>query len=175
MIPSVRFDEIYTTNTCLYFAWNIWVPSFARCRLTNGKPKVLAGKILLNFVTKKKNSHKIIYQYMTFYGYIIMAIVDSCIIWFQLDCIMQLMKSYYITTNVCSRKVLLLLVISLTDKGPINNIPALVQIMAWRRSSEKPLSELMLGSLLTHICVTRPQWVNKTEPIVTGLDPSKLS
>ena len=41
-------------------------------------------------------------------------------------------------------------------KGPINNIPALVQIMAWRRSGDKPLSEPMMVSLLTHICVTRP-------------------
>ena len=46
-------------------------------------------------------------------------------------------------------------------KGPINNIPALVQIMAWRRSGDKPLSEPMVVSLLTHICVTRPQWVNR--------------
>ena len=44
-------------------------------------------------------------------------------------------------------------------KGPINNIPALVQIMAWRRPGDKPLSELVMVSLLTHICVTRPQWV----------------
>ena len=44
-------------------------------------------------------------------------------------------------------------------KGPINDIPALVQKMAWRRSGDKPLSEPMLDSLLTHICVTRPQWV----------------
>ena len=43
----------------------------------------------------------------------------------------------------------------------INNIPALVQIMAWRRTGDKPLSELMMVSLLTHICVTRPHWVNK--------------
>ena len=43
-------------------------------------------------------------------------------------------------------------------KGPINNIPALVQIMAWRRPGDKPLSELMVGSFLTHVCVTRPQW-----------------
>ena len=42
---------------------------------------------------------------------------------------------------------------------PINNIPALVQIMAWRRSGGKPLSEPMMVSLSTHICVTRPQWV----------------
>ena len=44
-------------------------------------------------------------------------------------------------------------------KGPINNIPALVQIMAWRRPGDKPLSEPMMISLPTHICVTRPQWV----------------
>ena len=42
-------------------------------------------------------------------------------------------------------------------KGPINNIPALVQIMAWRRPGDKPLSEPMMVSLLTDICVTRPQ------------------
>ena len=41
----------------------------------------------------------------------------------------------------------------------INNTPALVQIMSWRRPGDKPLSEPMLVSLLTHICVTRPQWV----------------
>ena len=45
-------------------------------------------------------------------------------------------------------------------KGPIYNNPALVQIMAWRLSGDKPLSEPMMVSLLTHICVTRPQWVN---------------
>ena len=36
-------------------------------------------------------------------------------------------------------------------KGSINNIPALVQIMAWRRSGDKPLSEPMMVSLQTHI------------------------
>ena len=46
-------------------------------------------------------------------------------------------------------------------KGPINNISALVQIMAWRRSGDKPLSDPMLVSLPTHICVTRPQWVKQ--------------
>ena len=45
-------------------------------------------------------------------------------------------------------------------KCPINNIPALVQIMAWRRPGDKPLSEPMMVSLTTHICVIRPQWVN---------------
>ena len=45
--------------------------------------------------------------------------------------------------------------------GPINNIPALVQVMAWRRPGDKPLCEPMMVRLPTHICVTRPQWVNK--------------
>ena len=44
-------------------------------------------------------------------------------------------------------------------KGPINNIAALVQIMAWHPPGDKPLSEQMMVSLTTHICVTRPQWV----------------
>ena len=52
---------------------------------------------------------------------------------------------------------------SFVPKGPMNNIPALVQIMAWRRPGDKPLSEPMMVSLLTHICVTRPQWVKNTK------------
>ena len=48
-------------------------------------------------------------------------------------------------------------------RGPISNIPALVQIMAWRRPGDKPLSEPMMDSLPTHICVTRPQWVKNSQ------------
>ena len=47
-------------------------------------------------------------------------------------------------------------------KGPINNIPALVQIMAWHRSGDKPLSEPSMVSLPTHIWVMRPQWVRSS-------------
>ena len=43
---------------------------------------------------------------------------------------------------------------------PINKIPALIQIMALRRPGDKPLSEPMMVNLLTHICGTRPQWIN---------------
>ena len=46
-------------------------------------------------------------------------------------------------------------------KGPVNNIPALVRIMVWRRSGDNPSSEPMMDSLPTHICVTRPQWVKQ--------------
>ena len=44
-------------------------------------------------------------------------------------------------------------------QGPINNIPALLQIMAWHRPGDKLLSAPMMVRLPTHICVTRPQWV----------------
>ena len=44
--------------------------------------------------------------------------------------------------------------------GSINNIPALVQIMARHRPGAKPLSETIMVILPTHICVTRPQWVD---------------
>ena len=51
--------------------------------------------------------------------------------------------------------------LNFVTKSPIDNIPALFQIMAWRRPGDKPLSEAMIVSLLTHICVARPQWVNQ--------------
>ena len=53
-------------------------------------------------------------------------------------------------------------------KGLINNIPSLVQIMAWRRPGDKPLSEPMMVNLLTHISVTRPQWVNDVHNVITS-------
>ena len=61
-----------------------------------------------------------------------------------------------------NENVWILIEISLkfVPKGQINNIPVLVQIMAWRRPGDKPLSESMMVSLLTPICVTRPQCVN---------------
>ena len=39
--------------------------------------------------------------------------------------------------------------LKLVPKGPINNIPALVQVMAWRRPGEKPLTEPMVVKLQT--------------------------
>ena len=57
-------------------------------------------------------------------------------------------------------KISIKISLKFVPKGPINIIPALVQIMARRRPGDKPLSEPMMVSLLTHICVTRPQWVN---------------
>ena len=67
--------------------------------------------------------------------------------------------------------------ISLTfvPKGSINNIPALFQIMVWRRPGDKPLSEPMMVSSLTHICVTRPQWVKQQNISLQDLVKSQSS
>ena len=48
----------------------------------------------------------------------------------------------------------------LVPKVWLNNTPAVVQVMAWGWAGTKKLSEPVIVSLLTHICVARPQWVN---------------
>ena len=65
-------------------------------------------------------------------------------------------KCIFLNENVW---ILLKISLKFVPKGPINNIPSLVQIMAWRQPGDKSLSEPMMVSLLTHICVARPQWV----------------
>ena len=65
-------------------------------------------------------------------------------------------KRIFLNENV---RISIKILLKFVPKGQIDNIPALVQIMAWRRSGDKPLSEPMMVSLLTHICVTRPQCV----------------
>ena len=47
----------------------------------------------------------------------------------------------------------------------ISNISELVQIMVRPRPGDKPLYEPMVVNLLTHKCVTRPQWVNIDESV----------
>ena len=71
-------------------------------------------------------------------------------------------KRIFLNENV---RISIKISLKFVPKGPINNNPALVQIMAWRRSGDKPLSEPIMVSLLTHICVTRPQWVNKSNGV----------
>ena len=68
----------------------------------------------------------------------------------------DIFKCIFLNGNVW---ILIKISIKFVPKGPINNIPTLVQIMAWCRPGDKPLAEPMMVSLTTHICVTRPQWV----------------
>ena len=84
-----------------------------------------------------------------------------------------ILKCIFLNDNVwISIKTSLKFVLS----GPINNIPAMVQIMAWRRIGDKPLSEPMMLSLLTHIRVTRPQWDKQLTSMINIylLDENKL-
>ena len=68
----------------------------------------------------------------------------------------DIFKYIFLDENV---RISLKISLKFVPKVPINNIPALVLIMAWRRPGDKPLSEPMMVSLPTHICITRPQWV----------------
>ena len=65
-------------------------------------------------------------------------------------------KCIFLNENVW---ILLKISLKFVPKGPINIIPSLVQVMAWRRPGDNPLSEPMMVSLLTHICVAWPQSV----------------
>ena len=67
-------------------------------------------------------------------------------------------KCIFLNENV---RISIKISLKFVPKISINNIPALVQIMAWRRLGDKPLSEPMMVGLLTHIYVTRPQWIKE--------------
>ena len=73
----------------------------------------------------------------------------------------DIFKCIFLNENIW---ILIKISLKFVPKGPINNIPSLVHIMAWRRPGDKPLFEPMMVWLLTHICVTRPQWVKKAYP-----------
>ena len=67
----------------------------------------------------------------------------------------DIFKCIFLNENV---SIAIKISLKFVPKGPIYNIPALVQIMAWRRPGDKPLSEPMMVSLPTHLCVTRSLW-----------------
>ena len=75
-------------------------------------------------------------------------------------------KRIFLNENV---RIAIKISLKFVPRGPINNIPALVQIMAWHRPGDKPLSEPVMVSLLTHICITRPQWVNSIKTKLSAL------
>ena len=67
----------------------------------------------------------------------------------------DILKYHFLNENVW---FLFKISLKCVPKVPINKIPALVQIMAWRRPGDKSWSETMMVTLLTHICATRLQW-----------------
>ena len=69
----------------------------------------------------------------------------------------DIFKCIFMNENIW---ILIKISLKIIPRVRINNISALVQIMAWRRQGDKPLSEPMMVSSLTHICVIRPQWIS---------------
>ena len=53
----------------------------------------------------------------------------------------DMFKCIFLNENIWN---LIIISLKFVPEGPINNIPALVQIMAWRRSGDEPLSEPMM-------------------------------
>ena len=60
-------------------------------------------------------------------------------------------KCIFLNENV---QILFKISLKFDPEGQINNIPPLVQIMAWSQPGDKPLSEPMMVRSLTHIYLT---------------------
>ena len=73
------------------------------------------------------------------------------------DKMAAILQSTFLNENAW---ILLKISLKFVPEVRINNIPALVQIMAWRQPGDKLLSESMMVSLLLHIWLTQPQWYN---------------
>ena len=88
----------------------------------------------------------------------------------------DIIKRIFFNENVW---ILIKISLKFVLKGPINIIPALVQIMVWRRPGYKPLSEPTMVSLPTPICVTRPQlvksFITRNDNHVFAINKSRLS
>ena len=64
--------------------------------------------------------------------------------------------------------ILLMIPLKFVPNVQINNIPALVKIMDWCQPGDKSLSEPIVVSLLMHICITWPQWVDGDYTVYTS-------
>ena len=68
----------------------------------------------------------------------------------------EILKCTFLNEICC---ILIKISVKCVHKGPIDNNPAFVQIMAWRRKATSHYLNQSWPRLLTHICVSRPQWV----------------
>ena len=130
---SCRFISFYFPHALFSFApCTLWL-----CQINNFEVEVEVGLILLSvYVNQCVNTLRSRQNGPHF--------PDDIFKWIFLN------ENVWISINISLKFV---------PMDPINNIPTLVQVMAWRRPGDKPLSELMMVRLPTHICVTRPQWV----------------
>ena len=52
---------------------------------------------------------------------------------------------------------------------------ALVWVMVWHQTGDKPLSEMIWTKMTYFICITRPQWINSLRPSAAYIYVSKLT
>ena len=69
-------------------------------------------------------------------------------------------KLIFLNKNEC---ISIKISLKFVSRGSINNIPALVRIMARRRPGDEPLSDPIMVRLPTHKCVIRPPMCKHTE------------
>ena len=120
----------------LYSLWNIliWIPLHNE----NQRPWTFLSKAYFVFTRITISYYIYMHQH-----------IEAGAKWHFSD----ILKCIFVNENVLySSKISL----TFAPKCPINNFPALMQIMAWHWPGDKPLSEPML----TELCVTRPQWVS---------------
>ena len=130
---------------------------------------VLFGEIWFAFITIYKNIIELLCMYLVKF---LLSVVSWCAV---INTLRPRQNGHHFTDDTFkyffwNENVVILAKTSLrfVSKDPINNIPALVQIMAWRWPGDKPLSEPMVVRLPTHICVTQPQWVKANLWIPSG-------
>ena len=70
----------------------------------------------------------------------------------------NIFKCISVNENFC---ILLQMSLKFVPKGSINNMSALVQVMAWRKTGDRPLPEPWWPSSLVYMCGTRGRWVNE--------------
>ena len=56
----------------------------------------------------------------------------------------DIFKCIFSNENVWIPIIIIIISLKFVPKSPINYVPTLVQIMAWRRPGDKPLSEAMM-------------------------------
>ena len=138
MAVTLNYFQTHTKDICIYILlYPFWIfhNDHERCHVYYFKEKCIHawdnwGSIRFNTLRPRQNGHNF---------------ADDTF------------KRIFMNENV---KISINISLNFVPNGLINNIPALVQIMAWRLPGNKPLSEPMMVNLLTHICVLRPQWVN---------------
>ena len=117
---------------------------------------IFLGYIFVCFIVRESN--KLIYTHMSYYFPIVKYDSRSRIQFYKFSTHwgQDKMATIFQTTFSNAFSSVKIYESKVVPKGPINNIPALVQIIVCHWQGDKPLFEPMVVSFLMHICITRP-------------------